>query len=101
MTRHKWSDVKHRRRSEAQIADIEQEVREELLEMNLRELRRHIGKTQEEIAAFMDSRQPQLSRVENGQEVLLSTLRRYVEALGGEIEINAVINDERIRLHGV
>lgn len=55
----KWSDVKYRRRSKEQVAELEREVQEELPEMNLRELRQSVGKTQEEMTALMDSCQPQ------------------------------------------
>ncbi len=45
--------------------------------------------------------QPQLSRVETRRDHLLSTLRRYVEALGGTIEIVAVVKDARVILQQV
>lgn len=32
---------------------------------------------------------------------MLSTIRRYVEALGGELEIVAVIGDHRVRLRSI
>jgi hypothetical protein len=41
---------------------------------------------------------PELSRLESRNDHLTSTLRRYVEALGGRLEITAVFGERRIRL---
>jgi len=45
-----------------------------------------------------DERQPAISRIEHTEDVHLSTLRAYVEALGGRLEIAAVFGDERFPL---
>jgi hypothetical protein len=42
-----------------------------------------------------------MSRLESRGDHRISTLRRYVEALGGEIEITAVIGRRRIKLTDV
>ena len=41
------------------------------------------------------------NQVERRDDHLLSTLRRYVEALGGHIEVVAIVGGKRIRLRGV
>jgi predicted transcriptional regulator len=69
--------------------------------MTLRGLRESVGRTQGEVARKVSMTQPQLSRVEARQDHLISTLRRYVHALGGEIEVVAVVNGERIALQKV
>ena len=43
----------------------------------------------------MATTQPNVSRIEKGGEMELSTLRTYVEALGGRLEVTAVFDDER------
>ena len=53
---------------------------------------RHI--TQEELAAALGVRQPSVSRLEHGDDAKLSTLRAYVEALGGRLELAAVFDDD-------
>jgi predicted transcriptional regulator len=78
---------------------IRKEVEDELLEMDLRELRERLGKTQQEIAALLERSQSQVSETERRQDVRLSTLRSYVEALGGELEVIANFGDKRIKLH--
>ena len=73
----------------------------EVAERDLRELRELAGSTQNEVAGELEMDQGQLSRFERQDDRLLSTLRRYVEALGGELEVTAVLGDKRITLRGV
>ena len=42
--------------------------------------------------------QSELSRLESRTDQLTSTSRRYVEALGGELEISAVFGERRIEI---
>lgn len=68
----------------------------EIIQYQLDELRRTRNFTQEELAAALGIRQPNVSRLENAEDPKLSTLRSYVEALGGRLEVSAVFdNDER------
>jgi DNA-binding transcriptional regulator YiaG len=66
--------------------------------MKLRALRESIGRTQGDVARRVSMTQPQLSRVEGRRDHLTSTLRKYVQALGGRIEVAAVVKGERIIL---
>ncbi len=72
-----------------------------MLEMNLRELRENLDKTQVEISGAAGLSQAELSRAERRADHLVSTLRRYVEAMGGELEVAARFGDRRITLRGV
>ena len=58
-------------------------------EMSLRELRRAHKLTQERIAETLGIGQDQVSRLEQRSDLLLSTLRSYVEAMGGRLTIIA------------
>jgi transcriptional regulator with XRE-family HTH domain len=78
---------------------IRKDAEEELLQMDLRGLREQLGKTQQEIAVLLERSQSQVSETERRQDVRLSTLRSYVEALGGELEVIANFGDKRIKLH--
>lgn len=84
-----------------EIAEIDKAVEAEILEMNLRELRQLTGLTQEDVARATDIDQSELSRVERRDDHLLSTLRRYIEALGGELEIVARFDGRSVKLRGV
>jgi len=67
----------------------------------LRELRQAAGKTQEQVAAAARMKQSELSRAERREDHLLSTLRRYVKGLGGELEVVARVGRKVVRLRGV
>ena len=97
----KWADIKVKGRSTEQVARLDAEIEQEVLVMNLRALRESAGKTQEELAALATLSQAELSRFEKREDHLLSTLRRYVEALGGTLEVCAVFGDRKVRLEGV
>ena len=66
--------------------------------MDLRAIRELLGKTQVDLAEATDMTQSEVSRLERRPDVRLSTLKRVVEALGGEIEIFATFGDKRVRL---
>lgn len=48
-----------------------------------------------------DMTQSELSRLESRSDHLISTLRRYVTALGGELEVTAVFGEHRIKITNV
>jgi transcriptional regulator with XRE-family HTH domain len=54
---------------------------------SLRELRKIAGKAQADIAAALKIKQPSVSKIEKQADMYLSTLRSYVEAIGGELEL--------------
>ncbi|MDW3119373.1 MAG: helix-turn-helix domain-containing protein [Roseovarius pacificus] len=55
----------------------------------LRRLRLLAGFTQEQIAERMDVQQAAISKIEKGGEIYLSTVQRYIEALGASLRLNA------------
>jgi len=72
--------------------------------LTLRILRDGIGKTQTEVARESLINQADISRLEsrtNLEECLVATLKRYVEALGGELDLVARFGDRSISLVGV
>jgi predicted transcriptional regulator len=98
MTAKKWSDIRARKFTPEELCGIDQEIENDLLEMDLRALREAVGLTQGELAQRVAITQSQLSKMERREDHRISTLRRYVEALGGNLEICAVINGKRIKL---
>jgi hypothetical protein len=75
-----------------------QRAEQELLEMSLADLRRELGVTQVAMAAAAEMTQGQLSNTERREDHLVSTLRRCVRALGGDLEVIAVVGDKRVKL---
>ncbi len=65
----------------------------------LGELRRKLDLTQAVVADRLDVTQENVSQIERGEaDVRLSTLSRYVEALGGRLEVRATFPDETVAL---
>lgn len=68
-------------------------------ELTLDQLRKLLEVTQVELAARLEVTQPAISQLERGNDMLVSTLANYVEALGGQLEVAAVFpNHTRIAL---
>ncbi|MEP7062877.1 MAG: helix-turn-helix domain-containing protein [Betaproteobacteria bacterium] len=59
----------------------------------LKDLRQAVERTQEELAMSLGVGQDTISRIERRSDMLLSTLRRYVEAMGGKLELVAKFPD--------
>src|SRR3546814_8323958 len=66
---------------EARYQVLKQEVE------GLRELRLIAGKAQADIATALNIKQPSVSKIESQADMYLSTLRSYVEAIGGNLEL--------------
>ncbi len=59
----------------------------------LKDLRQAVEQTQQDLAATLGVGQDTISRLEKRTDMLLSTLRRYVEAMGGKLELVAQFPD--------
>jgi len=82
----------------ARVAARAAELREE---MTLDELRRARSLSQEEIATTLDVGQPAVAKLEKRADMHVSNLRRYVEALGGTLEITALFPDASVVLANI
>jgi len=71
----------------------ERRVRDELQRMALDELRSAKRLTQADMAAMLDVPQSSISRIERRADMYLSTLRNYIHAMGGVLQIQAVFPD--------
>lgn len=94
-----WNDVKARRPldpdGERRVDSIKRVMS---LQVALHELRTGRDVTQVALAERLGVSQRNVSRIENEDDIRLSTLQRFVEALGGRVEIHAVVGDEDITL---
>lgn len=96
-----WSDVRARRApDETAVAQHRDRFDAEARAYRLREIREEQGITQKELAERMALTQPTISALEAGDldRSGLATLRAYVEALGGTIEVTASFGERRIVL---
>jgi transcriptional regulator len=62
---------------------------EMLAEMPLQELRQAKQLSQEKLAELLETKQANVSRLERRTDMYISTLRNYIEAMGGKLEIVA------------
>jgi transcriptional regulator with XRE-family HTH domain len=53
----------------------------------LKDLRQAVKRTQEELASSLGVGQDTISRFEQRSDMLISTLKRYVEAMGGRLDL--------------
>ena len=68
------------------VDEIKRELR---AEMPLRELRRARALTQRDLAETLRVNQPAVSKLEQRADVYVSSLRSYIEAVGGKLKIVA------------
>ena len=87
--KHKLNQLPAKRR-----AKLEKRAQELIAEeMTLRDLRRALDLTQERMAETLNIGQDSVSRLEKRSDLLLSTLRSYVAAMGGSLELVARFPD--------
>jgi len=58
-------------------------------DMPLQELRQAKNMSQERLAEILDTKQSNISRIEKRTDMYISTLRSYIQAMGGELKIVA------------
>lgn len=95
--RNKWSKLQEQMSPERQ-ARVADGVRQMKAEMVLAELRKHSGMTQSELAEILGVSQPTLSGQEHQDDMEISTLSRYVAAMGGQLELIVHMPKGDIRL---
>jgi hypothetical protein len=86
----KLSEISPERQKKVRVRTRELVVRE----MSLRELRHAARKTQKTLARALNMGQDGVSRLEKRSDLLLSTLRNYVEAVGGSLTLIAQFPDK-------
>src|SRR5690606_41817541 len=78
--------------SQARIQEMADEL---LLENQLYLIREELHISQKELAATLGIKQPSLSAIENrGNDLKISTIKKYVEAMGGKLRIDVELPTE-------
>jgi DNA-binding transcriptional regulator YiaG len=93
----KFSELRGKMSKERR-ARVEARVQAALEEMPLHELRRARDLTQMTLAKAMGTSQGEVSKIEQRTDVYVSTLRSYLEAMGGELEIVARFPDGAVKI---
>ena len=79
------------RLSAARQAEVE-EIAQQIIDTNrLARLREDMGLTQTQMAGRLSINQSSISQIEKRGDLRLSTLRRYVRALGGQLEVRVKV----------
>ena len=94
----KFRTLAARTMSKASRARATKRTKTMLAEMHLNELRRARELSQQALAKRLGTTQPEVSRLESRTDMYLSTLRRFVEAIGDELVIVAEFPDGAVRI---
>jgi DNA-binding transcriptional regulator YiaG len=95
--RHSFAQLRARMSPQAQ-ARAEAEALRLQEEMDLAEIRRALRLSQQEIAQTLNIGQGSVAKIEKRADMYVSTLRRVIEAMGGELEIVARFPDHTVKI---
>ena len=99
MTRTKFSELRDEMAAKHGAAERLALLRAETLEeIRLYELRHGEAVSQAELAGRLDVTQGAISKLEHSEDVRVSTLRQYLEALGARLELVAVFDEDERRV---
>ena len=73
-------------------------VKQTLAEMPLHELRAARELTQEHLASLLRIKQSNVSKMERRTDMYIGTLAKFIEAMGGQLEIRANFPDGSVRI---
>lgn len=93
----KFSDLRAKMSPEAR-ARVDARVVAALQQLPLLELRKARSLSQQKLAEALDTTQGEVSKIEHRTDLYLSTLRNYIEAMGGELDIIARFKDGAVRI---
>ena len=98
MTAKKFRDLTERTMSTESRARAVTRTRAMLAEMPLHELRRARELSQAQLAEQLETTQPEVSKIERRTDMYVSTLRNFIQAMGGELEIVARFPDGAVQI---
>ena len=93
----KWRTIREKMDPERQ-EQIRKRTEELLAELPLQELRQARALSQQELAEVLGLNQATVSKLERRTDMYLSSLRRFIEAMGGELEISANFPEGKVRI---
>src|SRR5438132_10153884 len=100
MAMKKFSELRQQVRADPERAARVQAHKASLLaELSLAEVRHARQITQGEVAAALNTTQSAVSRLEHQADLYVSTLKKYVEAVGGRLQIFAEFPDARVPIN--
>jgi transcriptional regulator with XRE-family HTH domain len=82
-----WREIRRRRPPNETAVELEK------LRLRLAILREQLGASQVDVADALGTSQSNVSQLERSNDQMLSSIAKYVHALGGELRVTAVIGD--------
>ncbi len=82
-----WREIRQRRPPNETAAALEK------LQLRLAMLREQVGASQVDVAEALGTSQSNVSQLERSNDQMLSSIAKYVHALGGELKMTAVVGD--------
>src|SRR5579872_7226564 len=95
---HKSFNILRKKMSKAAQKKSAAKTKQMLKEMLLQELRQAHQLSQERMAELLHTKQANVSRIERRTDMYISTLRSYIEAIGGELNIVARFPDGEVHI---
>ncbi len=96
--RRTWTQIKNETMTKDEQRLAHRLAMRDLAEMELAELRETLQVSQEELAKKLKVTQAAISRLERRPNLLLESIANYIEALGGRLELHAVLPNRTVRL---
>src|ERR1039457_3142630 len=93
----KWRDIRGTFPPEVEER-IRRSVEEAAIVMRLYQLREARNLTQVNLAKVLEVNQGAVSRVEKRRDMYVSTLRSYIEAMGGQLQIKATFPEGEVEI---
>ena len=92
-----WTDIRKTLSPEAE-ARIRQSVEEAAIVMRLYQLREARNLTQVNLANVLEVNQGAVSRQEKRTDMYVSTLRSYIQAMGGRLQVKAIFPEGEVEI---
>jgi len=96
----KWKEIR-RALSPEREKRTNARVKAELSKLPLAEVRKARALTQTRLAEILRVNQAAISKMEQRTDMYLSTLRSYIEAMGGSLEVRAIFPEAEVLLESI
>jgi DNA-binding XRE family transcriptional regulator len=94
---HKWTDIR-RKLSPEQEEETRRYVKSVVEAVTLNQLREARSLTQANLAAILGVNQGSVSKMEKRTDMYVSTLRSFIQAMGGQLQITAVFPEGEVQI---
>ena len=94
---HKWKDVRKPLSPEAEER-IQRDVKQAAAVMTLHQLREARCLTQVNLAKVLQINQGAVSKMEKRADMYVSTLRNFIQAMGGQLQVKAIFPEGEVQI---